>query len=86
MSSYQANRKSLIRTHRDVGTVAEVFHLGHRREFESLMRRYSGPAAIGHVRYATCGKEERSYAQPFERNHIQKSKWFSFAFNGQLAN
>jgi len=26
------------------------------------------------------------YAQPFERHHIKKHKWFSFAFNGQLAN
>ena len=36
--------------------------------------------------YATCGAEDRSYAQPFERHHVQKHKWFSFAFNGQLAN
>ena len=86
LSSFHADRKSLVRTHRDVGTVAEVFQLNHRREFELLMRRYAGPAAIGHVRYATCGKDERSYAQPFERHHIEKSKWFSFAFNGQLAN
>jgi amidophosphoribosyltransferase len=27
-----------------------------------------------------------SYAQPFERHHLQKHKWFSFGFNGQLAN
>ncbi|HLQ43467.1 MAG TPA: amidophosphoribosyltransferase, partial [Planctomycetaceae bacterium] len=32
------------------------------------------------------GKDDRSYAQPFERHHIEKSKWFSYAFNGQLAN
>ena len=38
------------------------------------------------MRYATCGAEDRSYAQPFERHHLQKHKWFSFAFNGQLAN
>ena len=50
------------------------------------MRKYAGRAAIGHVRYATCGAEDRSYAQPFERHHVQKHKWFSFAFNGQLAN
>ncbi|MGL4461753.1 MAG: amidophosphoribosyltransferase, partial [Planctomycetia bacterium] len=31
-------------------------------------------------------KEERSYAQPQERFHGCKWKWFSFAFNGQLAN
>jgi amidophosphoribosyltransferase len=50
------------------------------------MKEYAGHAAIGHVRYATCGKNDRSYAQPFERHHIARSKWFSFAFNGQLTN
>ena len=40
---------------------------------------------------ATCATppadaEDGSYAQPFERPHIKKHKWFSFAFNGQLAN
>ena len=50
------------------------------------MKDYAGRAAIGHVRYATCGHDDRSYAQPFERHHIKKHKWFSFAFNGQLAN
>ena len=50
------------------------------------MEEYAGRAAIGHVRYATCGADDRSYAQPFERHHIKKHKWFSFAFNGQLAN
>jgi amidophosphoribosyltransferase len=50
------------------------------------MREYAGVAGIGHVRYATCGRDDRSYAQPFERHHIKRHKWFSFAFNGQLAN
>jgi amidophosphoribosyltransferase len=50
------------------------------------MREYAGRAAIGHVRYATCGATDRSYAQPFERHHGCKWKWFAFAFNGQLAN
>ncbi len=86
MTSYNINRKQLVDTVKNVGTVSEVFHLNHEKEFEKLMREYAGPAAIGHVRYATCGKDDRSYAQPFERHHIEKSKWFSFAFNGQLAN
>jgi amidophosphoribosyltransferase len=50
------------------------------------MEAYAGRAAIGHVRYATCGQDDKSYAQPFERQHIHKNKWFSFCFNGQLAN
>lgn len=86
ITSYNPNRNQLIDTYKELGTVSEVFRLNHSAKFDSLMRRYAGHAAIGHVRYATCGRDDRSYAQPFERHHIQKSKWFSFAFNGQLAN
>jgi amidophosphoribosyltransferase len=86
MSSYNPARRQLIDTHKDIGTVNEVFRLSHSGKRESLMQEYAGRAAIGHVRYATCGKDDRSYAQPFERHHLQKYKWFSFAFNGQLAN
>ena len=57
-----------------------------RSVFERLMEQHTGPAAIGHVRYATCGADDRGYAQPLERPHIRKRKWFSFGFNGQLAN
>ena len=76
----------MIDTYKEVGNVSEVFRLNHRGKYESLMEEYAGRAAIGHVRYATCGQDDRSYAQPFERHHIKKHKWFSFAFNGQLAN
>lgn len=86
ITTFDPNRKQLIDTHKDIGTVAEVFRLSHSGKRESLMTQYAGHAGIGHVRYATCGKDDRSYAQPFERHHLQKHKWFSFAFNGQLAN
>jgi amidophosphoribosyltransferase len=86
MTSYNPRRQQLIDNYRRLGTVSEAFRLNHRGKAESLMREYAGRAAIGHVRYATCGEEDRSYAQPFERHHLQKHKWFSFAFNGQLAN
>jgi amidophosphoribosyltransferase len=86
ITTYSPSRNQLIDTHKDVGSVSEVFRLSHRDKSESLMRKYAGCAAIGHVRYATCGAEDRSYAQPFERHHLQKHKWFSFGFNGQLAN
>jgi len=85
-TTYNPRRNQLIDTYKDVGSVSEVFRLGHRGKYESLMKEYAGTAAIGHVRYATCGRDDRSYAQPFERHHIKKHKWFSFAFNGQLAN
>jgi amidophosphoribosyltransferase len=86
MSSYHAGRDALIETYKQLGTVAEAFRLNHRPKFESIMRRHDGQAAIGHVRYATCGGEDKSYSQPFERGHGRKSKWFALAFNGQLAN
>jgi amidophosphoribosyltransferase len=86
MSSFNPNRDQLIDTHKDLGVVSEVFRLSHKGKSESLMRDFAGRAAIGHVRYATCGKDEFGYAQPFERNHVQKHKWFAFGFNGQLAN
>jgi amidophosphoribosyltransferase len=86
MATFHPGRDKLLVKWKDVGAVSEVFRLNHRVKFEDIMRRHAGPAAIGHVRYATCGKEDRSYAQPFERRHIEKLKWFSFAFNGQLAN
>jgi amidophosphoribosyltransferase len=86
MTSYNPGREQLLDTHKDIGTVSEVFRLSHRGKAESLMRQYAGRAAIGHVRYATCGEEDRNYAQPFERHHLEKRKWFSFGFNGQLAN
>jgi amidophosphoribosyltransferase len=86
MSSYRPDRNALIRTHKEVGTVAESFRLNHREEFESIMSQMDGPVAIGHVRYATCGGNDRTDAQPFERDHGRKAKWFAFAFNGQLAN
>lgn len=85
-TTWEPGRNQIIDTHKDVGGVAEVFRMNHSEQFKRLMDEYSGRAAIGHVRYATCGPDDRSYAQPFERHHIARSKWFSFVFNGQLAN
>ena len=86
MTTFNPDRQQLLETHKDVGSVSEVFRMSHRGKYESLMKQYAGRAAIGHVRYATCGEDDRNYAQPFERHHLQKHKWFSFGFNGQLAN
>ncbi len=86
ITTFHPQRKQLLDTYKDIGSVTEVFQLAHREPCERLMKEYAGPAGIGHVRYATCGRDDRSYAQPFERHHLEKRKWFSFGFNGQLAN
>jgi amidophosphoribosyltransferase len=86
MTSYHPGRRALLKTHKELGTVAEAFRLNHRAKFDAIMRGQDGPVAIGHVRYATCGGADKSSAQPFEREHGRKTKWFAFAFNGQLAN
>jgi amidophosphoribosyltransferase len=86
MTTYNAAREQVLDTYKQIGTVIEAFRLNHAAKAESIMTEYAGRAAIGHVRYATCGLTDRSYAQPFERHHGRLWKWFSFAFNGQLAN
>lgn len=86
MTTYNPRRDKLLDTYKQIGTVIEAFRLNHQAKYDSIMREFAGRAAIGHVRYATCGANDRSYAQPFERHHGCKWKWFSIAFNGQLAN
>jgi amidophosphoribosyltransferase len=85
-STFDSRREKLLDTYKQIGTVIEAFRMNHQAKHESILRDYAGRAAIGHVRYATCGANDRGYAQPFERPHGCKWKWFSFAFNGQLAN
>lgn len=88
ISRYHPTPKNgqLIDTFRELGSVQEVFRMSHEAKATNLMKKYSGPAAIGHVRYATCGRDDRSYAQPFEIHHFNRRQWFTFGFNGQLAN
>jgi amidophosphoribosyltransferase len=85
-TTYDPHRQQILHTYKQIGTVIEAFRLNHQAKYENIMRQYAGRAAIGHVRYATCGANDLSYAQPFERHHGCKWKWFSLAFNGQLAN
>ncbi len=86
ITTFNTSRPQRIDTHKDLGTVNEVFRTRHNGETESLFSRYSGTKGIGHVRYATCGEEGKALAQPFERHHGKTWKWFSIAFNGNLAN
>jgi amidophosphoribosyltransferase len=86
MASYHPEREKLVDTYKEIGTVIEAFRLNEPSKYASIMEEFAGRAAIGHTRYATCGATSRSYAQPFERRHGCKWKWFAFAFNGQLTN
>src|SRR5438270_1969137 len=86
MSTWNPRREKLLDTFKQIGTVIEAFRLNHQAKSESIMHQHAGRAAIGHVRYATCGKNDQDSAQPFERKHALKWKWFSMAFNGQLSN
>src|SRR5262245_33087608 len=85
-STYNSRRDELLDTYKEIGTVIEAFKLNHRKKYDNIMEEFDGPAAIGHVRYATSGRMTRKYAQPFARQHGNTRKWFSIAFNCQLAN
>jgi amidophosphoribosyltransferase len=86
MTGYDPDSKHLLQTYKELGSVNEAFRISHREKYDAIMNSVAGLAGIGHVRYATCGPEDLSYAQPFERFHGCKWKWFAFSFNGQLAN
>ena len=86
MSSFQPGRAQTLDTYKEIGTVIEAFGMSHPERHAQVLREYAGRAAIGHTRYATCGQNNTRDAQPFERHHGRLWKWFSFAFNGQLAN
>jgi amidophosphoribosyltransferase len=86
ITTYSTKRAQIIDTHREMGSVNEVFKTRHNGETLKIFERYAGSMGIGHVRYATCGDEGKALAQPFERHHGKSWKWFSVAFNGNLAN
>ncbi|HEX9844442.1 MAG TPA: amidophosphoribosyltransferase, partial [bacterium] len=86
LTSYNPNRDRIIQTHKELGTVHEVFRLNNPPKGARILEEYGGVAAIGHTRYATSGTEDDSLAQPFERVHGRMFKWFAIGFNGNLAN
>lgn len=84
--AYHPGRDHILHTFKDLGTVSEAFRMSHPGKHQSILDEYAGTAAIGHTRYATSGEDDARYAQPFERQHGRIWKWFSLAFNGNLAN
>jgi len=85
-STYNKERPKWLETYKEVGTVNELFRTNNKEKSFSIFKKYAGEKAIGHVRYATSGRDSASYAQPFERMHGRLWKWFTFCFNGNLAN
>ncbi|MCL1976116.1 MAG: amidophosphoribosyltransferase [Firmicutes bacterium] len=72
------NKAGIMRSHRDLGLVNEVF--AHK----TLYELGQGNIAIGHVRYGTAATGNRRNAQPLTINHIKGS--LALAHNGSLTN
>ena len=69
MTGYDPKRDNLLATYRDLGPVDQAFRTANPEKNAKILKSVAGRAAIGHVRYATCGPDNRQYAQPFERPH-----------------
>jgi len=85
ITTYSPSRRQLLRNYKALGQVKEAF-ASDIHNAKELLHVMQGSASIGHVRYATCGKDDVNYAQPFERVHGRLPKWFSFCFNGNISN
>ncbi len=85
-TSYDPLRNELLKTHKGNGLVNEVFGNSDALFAQKLVNEFGGTAGIGHTRYATAGTIGCEEAQPFERAHNRTWKWFSMAFNGNIAN
>ncbi len=72
------NDDGLIRYHRDMGLVPDVFSR------DVLEKLGSGSMAVGHVRYSTTGLHNRSNAQPLVVRHIKGT--MVLAHNGNITN
>ncbi len=88
----EARRKEIV-LYKGVGRVAEVFHLNQPPEYQTILKRGSGIAGIGHTRYSTSGQGRNDdfyasfdEAQPFLRRHPRVWKKFAIAFNGNIVN
>lgn len=72
------NDKGVFSYHKDLGLVPEVF------DEEQIKKLGLGNIAVGHVRYSTTGKSNRSNAQPLVVRHIKGP--LAIAHNGNLVN
>ncbi|MGA1792558.1 MAG: amidophosphoribosyltransferase [Thermoplasmatota archaeon] len=86
LSTFDPERSIILRTYKRTGTVDEVFGGADQNGFHDIIRDFGGSVGIGHTRYGTSGSLTSRHVQPFERVHGLKYKWFSFGFNGHIAN
>ncbi len=86
LSTFNPDRKIILRTFKRTGNVDEVFGGSNEDEFSRIMDEFGGTKGIGHTRYGTSGSLTSRHVQPFERTHGLMRKWFSFGFNGHIAN
>ncbi len=86
LTTFNESNKTLLSTYKNIGSVNEVFKTSRPYKTKEIFEKLKGNRGIGHVRYATSGLDDPAYAQPFERIHGRRWKWFSFCFNGNLAN
>ena len=73
-----SNDKQVLRGHRDLGLISEVFR--DKKKLEKLL----GGSAIGHVRYATSGSNNIQNIQPFLFHFYDMS--VGICHNGNLIN
>ncbi len=71
------NNDGVIRTHKDLGLVNDVF-------YQQILDNMPGNMAIGHVRYSTTGLQSRENAQPLSITHCKGN--LALAHNGNLVN
>ncbi len=71
------NNDGVIRTHKDLGLVNDVFN-------QRILDNMPGNMAIGHVRYSTTGVQSRENAQPLSITHCKGN--LALAHNGNLVN
>lgn len=93
ISTYNPFRTRIIRTHKEVGKVAEVFRFADEKEQAKLISEYAGTSGLFNNRYSTSGDSNRddreagtSEAQPFDIRHFNRDKRFSVGLNGTIVN
>ena len=74
ITTYQPNENLILKTRKKTGLVNTVFCAEHNAKFNAIMKNLESNRGIGHVRYATCGSDDETYAQPFEHLHGKKNR------------